>query len=129
MNQHEVTKQTIYRFQYEDIGKEDNLQCITSITEIAELKVKKEQLKTKKLGRPRIYNSEQGINVNEDIEKLFYRTIKLLFFLKDNKHSLPFVYRKFQTTYKNLYPDTAESDIPTIWQLRYYEKEFKKLKV
>lgn len=127
MDQHEATKQTIYRLarRYWQRGQTPN--ALLPDYRNSGAKGKKRIAKDKKLGRPRIYNSEQGINVNEDIEKLFYRTIKL-FFLKDNKHSLPFVYRKFQTTYKNLYPDTAESDIPTIWQFKYYyEKEFKKI--
>ena len=127
MNQHEVTKQTIYRLarRYWQRGQTPN--ALLPDYRNSGAKGQKRTAKDKKLGRPRIYNSEQGINVNEDIEKLFYRTIKL-FFLKDNKHSLPFVYRKFQTTYKNLYPDIAESDIPTIWQFKYYyEKEFKKI--
>ncbi|QIO07285.1 DDE-type integrase/transposase/recombinase [Acinetobacter shaoyimingii] len=127
MNQHEVTKQTIYRLarRYWQRGQTPN--ALLPDYRNSGAKGQKRIAKDKKLGRPRIHNSEQGINVNENIEKLFYRTIKL-FFLKDNKHSLPFVYRKFQTTYKNLYPDIAESDIPTIWQFKYYyEKEFKKI--
>ena len=127
MAQHEVTKQTIYRLirRYWQRGQTPN--ALLPDYRNSGAKGQKRTSKDKKLGRPRIYNSEQGINVNEDIEKLFYRTIKL-FFLKDNKHSLPFVYRKFQATYKNLYPDTAEADIPTIWQFKYYyEKEFKKI--
>lgn len=128
MTQHEVTKQTLYRLarRYWQRGQTPN--ALLPDYRNSGAKGQKRIAKDKKLGRPRIYNSEeQGINVNEDIEKLFYRTIKL-FFLKDNKHSLPFVYRKFQTTYKNLYPDTSEADIPTIWQFKYYyEKEFKKI--
>ena len=128
MAQHEVTKQTLYRLarRYWQRGQTPN--ALLPDYRNSGAKGQKRIAKDKKLGRPRIYNSEeQGINVNEDIEKLFYCTIKL-FFLKDNKHSLPFVYRKFQTTYKNLYPDTSEADIPTIWQFKYYyEKEFKKI--
>ncbi len=128
MAQHEVTKQTLYRLarRYWQRGQTPN--ALLPDYRNSGAKGQKRIAKDKKLGRPRIYNSEeQGINVNEDIEKLFYRTIKL-FFLKDNKHSLPFIYRKFQTTYKNLYPDTSEADIPTIWQFKYYyEKEFKKI--
>ena len=127
MNQHDVTKQTLYRLARRYWQRGQNPNALLPDYRNSGAKGKKRTAKDKKLGRPRIYSSEQGINVNEDIEKLFYRTIKL-FFLKDNKHSLLFVYRKFQTTYKNLYPDTAESDIPTIWQFKYYyEKEFKKI--
>ena len=127
MSQHRVTKQTIYRLirRYWQRGQTPN--ALLPDYRNSGAKGQKRTPKDKKLGRPRIYNNEQGINVTEDIEKLFYRTIKL-FFLKDNQHSLPFVYRKFQTTYKNLYPDTIEADIPTIWQFKYYyEKEFKKI--
>ncbi|GAA5001005.1 hypothetical protein GCM10023206_03250 [Acinetobacter puyangensis] len=127
MSQHRATKQTIYRLirRYWQRGQTPN--ALLPDYKNSGAKGQKRTPKDKKLGRPRLYNSEQGINVTEDIEKLFYRTIKL-FFLKDNQHSLPFVYRKFQTTYKNLYPDTIEADIPTIWQFKYYyEKEFKKI--
>ncbi|MBF7695299.1 DDE-type integrase/transposase/recombinase [Acinetobacter rathckeae] len=127
MSQRQVTKQTIYRLirRYWQRGQTPN--ALLPDYRNSGAKGQKRIPKDKKLGRPRIYNSEQGINVTEDIEKLFYRTIKL-FFLKDNQHTLPFVYRKFQTAYKNLYPDTIEADIPTIWQFKYYyEKEFKKI--
>ncbi len=128
MTKHKVTKQTLYRLARRYWQRGQTPTALLPDYRNSGAKGQKRIAKDKKLGRPRIYNSEQqGINVNEDIEKLFYRTIKL-FFLKDNKHSLPFVYRKFQTTYKNLYPDTSEADIPTIWQFKYYyEKEFKKI--
>ncbi len=128
MAKHKVTKQTLYRLARRYWQRGQTPTALLPDYRNSGAKGQKRIAKDKKLGRPRIYNSEQqGINVNEEIEKLFYRTIKL-FFLKDNKHSLPFVYRKFQTTYKNLYPDTSEADIPTIWQFKYYyEKEFKKI--
>lgn len=76
MNQHEVTKQTIYRLarRYWQRGQTPN--ALLPDYRNSGAKGQKRTAKDKKLGRPRIYNSEQGINVNEDIEKLFYRTIK-----------------------------------------------------
>ena len=85
--QHEVTKQTLYRLarRYWQRGQTPN--ALLPDYRNSGAKGQKRTAKDKKLGRPRIYNSEQGINVNEDIEKLFYRTIKL-FFLKDKNLDL-----------------------------------------
>lgn len=127
LSQQGVTKQTLYRLirRYWQRGQTRN--ALLPDYNNSGGKGQKRIPTDKKLGRPKVYSSEQGVNVTEDIEKLFRRSINT-YFLKEKKHSLPYVYRKFQTTYKNLYPKVTEEEIPTIWQFKYfYEREFKKV--
>ncbi|MFT0692810.1 transposase [Acinetobacter bereziniae] len=127
VSQHRVTKQTLYRLarRYWQRGQTSN--ALLPDYKNSGGKGQKRIPKEKKLGRPKVYSSEQGVNVTEDIEKLFRRAITK-YFLKEKKHSIPYVYRKFQTIYKNLYPTVTEAEIPTIWQFKYfYEREFKKI--
>lgn len=121
-----VTKQTLYRLirRYWQRGQTNN--TLLPDYKNSGAKGKSRIAKDKKLGRPKVYSSEKGVNITEDIKRLFHRTITK-YFLKENQHSLPFVYRKFQDLYLNLYPSVAENEIPSIWQFKYfYEKEFKK---
>ena len=45
--------------------------------------------------------------------------------LNENKHTLPYTYRKFLSIYQSLYPDIIETEVPSIWQLKYfYDREY-----
>ena len=127
MSQHRVTKQTLYRLIRRYWQRGQTPSALLPDYRNSGGKGQKRAPNEKKLGRPKVYSKEQGVNVTEDIERLFRRTINL-YFLKEKQHSLPYVYRKFQTAYKNLNPRISETDIPTIWQFKYfYEREFKRV--
>lgn len=78
----------------------------------------------KKLGRPRIYSDNTGVVIDDQIKKLFNLIISQ-YLLDKNKHSIAFAYRMFLLRYKSLNPNADDSNIPTIWQFKYfYNKEY-----
>lgn len=80
--------------------------------------------KNKKLGRPRLHTPGTGAVVNETVEKLFRIAIDR-YLLTEEKHSLLYAHRRFQSLYVNCYPDVEESAIPTKWQmLHFFKREY-----
>ncbi len=77
--------------------------------------------KNAKLGRPRLHAPGIGTAVNEVVEKLFRIAIDR-YLLIEEKHSLLYAHRRFQSLYANCYPDVEESEIPTKWQLLHFFK-------
>jgi transposase InsO family protein len=77
--------------------------------------------KNKKLGRPRLHAPGTGTAVNEAVEKLFRIAIDR-YLLTEEKHSLLYAHRRFQSLYANCFPDVEESEIPTKWQLLHFFK-------
>ncbi|MFX6174650.1 transposase, partial [Acinetobacter baumannii] len=127
IEQHKTTHQTIYRLarRYWQRGQTPNA-LIPSYNNSGAKGVKR-IAKNKKLGRPRKYSEGVGALVDQNIERLFRININKYMLTKD-KHSLSYAYRKFSTMYHSLFPDTPDSEIPTIWQFKYfYEREFPKV--
>ena len=125
--QHKTTHQTIYRLarRYWQRGQTPNA-LIPSYNNSGAKGVKR-IAKNKKLGRPRKYSEGVGALVDQNVERLFRININKYMLTKD-KYSLSYAYRKFSTMYHSLFPDTADSEIPTIWQFKYfYEREFPKV--
>ncbi|MGZ5027431.1 MAG: transposase, partial [Methylobacter sp.] len=77
--------------------------------------------KNTKLGRPRLHAPGTGTAVNEAVEKLFRIAIDR-YLLTEEKHSLLYAHRRFQSLYANCYPDVEESEIPTKWQMLHFFK-------
>lgn len=124
VNQKITTKQTIYRLlrQYWQRGMTPNT-LIPQYYNSGGKGVKK-AVNNKKLGRPRIISEGTGALIDEDIERLFRRVINQ-YMLNENKHTLPYTYRKFLSIYQSLYPDIIETEVPSIWQLKYfYDREY-----
>jgi len=118
------TKQTIYRLirRYWQRGQTPN----TLIPDYKNSggKGKKRSAKGNKLGRPRKYMPGCGIVIDEQIERLFRIAINK-YLLKDSGSSFPYAHRRFKDLYENYYPDVAESEIPTNWQmLHFYRREY-----
>ncbi|SMF34597.1 Mu transposase C-terminal domain-containing protein [Desulfovibrio gilichinskyi] len=87
-------------------------------------KGKKRKAVGKKLGRPRKYTPGVGVGVDKQVERLFRIAIDR-YLLKDNGLSFPYAHRRFMELYKNYFPDTPESEIPTKWQmLHFYKREY-----
>jgi fructose-1-phosphate kinase PfkB-like protein len=83
-----VTKQTLYRLarRYWQRGQTSN--ALLPDYKNSGGKGQNVSLKRKKLGRPKVYSSEQGVNVTEDIEKLFRRAITKYFLKEKTFYSL-----------------------------------------
>ena len=78
----------------------------------------------KKIGRPRKNMPGIGENIDEHTEKLF-RSVINKYLLTEKKHSFSYAHRKFQSIFKNYYPNTPETEIPTSWQLKhFYDREY-----
>lgn len=91
-------------------------------------KGEKRAAQEQKLGRPRKYTLGVGAIVDEHIEKLFRRVIDK-YLLTEKQHSFPYAHRKFKTLYETYYPDVAESEIPSNWQMMYfYKREYGQVK-
>ena len=121
---HKVTKQTIYRLlrRYWQRGQIPNalLPAYTSKRKDG----KERQVGEKKLGRPRIYSEKEGITLDDNIKRLFRQVISKYLLTKE-KTTISYAYRKFQSIYQSLYPESPNEDIPTIWQFKYfYDKEY-----
>ena len=118
------TKQTVYRLirRYWQRGQTPNALIPDFMNSGA--KGEKRTTQVQKLGRPRIHTPGVGAIIDEQIEKLFRRVIDK-YLLTEKQHSFPYAHRKFETLYKTYYPDVAESEIPSNWQmLHFYKREY-----
>lgn len=123
LENHKTTKQTIYRLlrKYWQRGQTPNA-LLPSYTNKRK-DGKERQIGQKKLGRPRVYSEDKGVVIDEEIKRLFSRIINQYLFTKE-KTTLSYAYRKFQSTYKSLYPEIHDEDIPTIWQFKYFYEKY-----
>ena len=116
--QNKTTKQTLYRLlrNYWQRGQIPNalLPMYTSKRRDG----KERQIKNK-LGRPRIYSDGQGVIITDEVARLFNLVINR-HLLNQNKHTIVYAHRKFQSIYRSKYPQVKEADIPTIWQFKYH---------
>ncbi len=117
--EHGSTKQTIYRLlrRYWQRGQTANA-LIPDYTNSG-ARGQKRVAKDKKLGRPRRHKPGVGVGVDGVVEKLFKIAIDR-YLLTDKKHTLSYAHRQFQSMYVSYFPDTLESEIPTIWQFRHF---------
>ncbi len=123
-----TTKQTLYRLirRYWQRGQTPNALIPDFMNSGA--KGEKRAAQEQKLGRPRKYTLGVGAIVDEHIEKLFRRVIDK-YLLTEKQHSFPYAHRKFKTLYETYYPDVAESEIPSNWQMMYfYKREYGQVK-
>jgi transposase InsO family protein len=118
------TKQTLYRLirRYWQRGQTPNALIPDFMNSGA--KGEKRNTQSHKLGRPRKYSPGVGAIVDEHIEKLFRRIIDK-YLLTEKQHSFPYAHRKFKTLYESFYPEVAESEIPSHWQMmHFYKREY-----
>jgi len=126
LTQNRTTKQTIYRLlrNYWQRGQIPN--ALLPIRTNKRKDGKGRQIK-KKLGRPRIYTEGEGIVITDEITQLFNLVINR-HLLNQNKHTVAYAHRIFQTIYRSRYPQSTEAEIPTIWQFKYhYDTNFNTL--
>ena len=119
-----TTKQTIYRLarRYWQRGQIPN--ALLPDYKNSGGKGKKRVAKGKKLGRPRKYSPGTGAIVDEQTERLFRIAIDK-YILSDKGHSFPYAHRRLETMYHNYFPDVAEENLPSLWQLRhFYKREY-----
>jgi transposase InsO family protein len=114
------TKQTVYR--YWQRGQTPNALIPDFMNSGA--KGEKRSTQEQKLGRPRTFTPGVGAIVDESIEKLFRRVIDK-YLLTEKQHSFPYAHRKFKTLYETYYPNIAESEIPSHWQMMHFYKREK----
>lgn len=123
INNKKSTKQTIYRLlrQYWQRGQTPNA-LIPNYQNSGAKGGKK--IATQKLGRKRIYKEGTGAIITQEIERLFHLTISK-YLLSTQKHTLKYANREFQKLYRTLYPDTPETEYPTLRQFQYfYHREY-----
>ncbi|HRM14513.1 MAG TPA: transposase [Acinetobacter parvus] len=126
INNKKSTKQTIYRLlrQYWQRGQTPNA-LIPNYQNSGAKGGKK--IATQKLGRKRIYKEGTGAIITQEIERLFHLTISK-YLLSTQKHTLKYANREFQKLYRTLYPDTPETEYPTLRQFQYfYHREYNEL--
>jgi transposase InsO family protein len=124
INDNGTTKQTVYRLirRYWQRGQTPNALIPDFMNSGA--KGEKRANQEQKLGRPRTFTPGVGAIVDEPIEKLFRRVIDK-YLLTDKQHSFPYAHRKFKTLYEAYYPEVAESEIPSNWQMmHFYKREY-----
>lgn len=124
--QNKTTKQTLYRLlrNYWQRGQVPNalLPVYTNKRKDGE-----ERQVNKKLGRPRIHSDGEGMIITDEIAQLFNLVINR-YLLNQNKHTIGYAYRKFQSIYRSKYPQINDTEIPTIWQFKYhYDTNFNTL--
>ena len=118
------TKQTLYRLarRYWQRGQMPN--ALLPDYKYSGGKGKRRIAKDKKLGRPRRDMPGVGAKVDEFTERLFRMAIDR-YLLKDKGHSFPYAYRRFQTLYRNYFPDVPEEELPSNWQMmHFYKREY-----
>ncbi|WP_027858487.1 Mu transposase C-terminal domain-containing protein [Marinobacterium jannaschii] len=87
-------------------------------------KGKRRHAKDKKLGRPRKDAPGVGAKLDEFTERLFRIAIDR-YLLIDKGHSFLYAHRRFESMYRNYFPDTSESELPSNWQmLHFYKREY-----
>lgn len=124
LENNKTTKQTLYRHlrSYWQKGQIPN--ALLPIRTNKRKDGKKRQVGKKKLGRPRIHSEGEGVVVDKEIKRLFNIVINR-HLLNNNKHTVAYAYRNFQSIYRSKYPQTPEAELPTIWQFKYhYDNNF-----
>jgi len=119
-----ATKQTLYRLlrRYWQRGQTAN--ALLPDYKRSGGKGKRRAVTEKKLGRPRKYQPGTGSVVDENTERLFSRVIED-YLLTKKTISIGYTHRKFKAIYKTHYPNVAESEIPTVWQMKhFYDREY-----
>ncbi len=118
---HGSTKQTLDRLirRYWQRGQTPN--ALLPDYENSGAKGKKRLSKGGKLGRPRQTGSGVGAVIDEQIERLFRRAIEKHYLIKNGKSFIE-THNRFKGMYHNYYPDVAESEIPSIWQMKHFFK-------
>ena len=116
-----TTKQTVYRLarQYWQLGQTPN--ALLPKYRNSGGKGKRRTAKNKKLGRPRVYQPGTGAIIDEATERLFRIAIDK-YILSDKGHDFPYAHRRLETLYRAYFPETAEEDLPSLVQLKYFYK-------
>ena len=87
-------------------------------------KGKKRRSNGNKLGRPRTISPGVGAIIDEQTERLFRIAISRHLHT-EKKSSFPYAHRRFVTLFKNIFPETPDSEIPTIGQMHhFYKREY-----
>ncbi|MBT41888.1 MAG: transposase [Idiomarina sp.] len=87
---------------------------------------KSRSFKDKTPGQRRIHSPGTTVPLNDDIRRLFRRTIETVL-LNDKSMSVSYAYRKFASAYKFANPDASEEQIPTYRQFQhFYLREYEK---
>uniref|UniRef100_UPI002587CAB6 transposase n=1 Tax=Idiomarina sp. TaxID=1874361 RepID=UPI002587CAB6 len=87
---------------------------------------KPRSFKDKTPGQRRIHSPGTTVPLNDDIRRLFRRTIETVL-LNDKNMSVSYAYRKFASAYKFANPDASEEQIPTYRQFQhFYLREYEK---
>lgn len=117
------TKQTLYRLlkQYWQRGQTPNALIPNYHNSGAK---GNKRVSNQKLGRKRILKEGIGAVITAEIERLFHITISK-YLLSDKKHTLKYGHREFKKVYRSLYPETPETELPTLRQFQYfYHREY-----
>ncbi|XYS42454.1 transposase [Acinetobacter baumannii] len=84
------------------------------------------EINTKKNGRKRQFGDGEGCQITIEIERLFRITISK-YLLVTNPLKITEAYKKFQSLYKQYYPNEDSKNYPTLRQFRYfYQREYTK---
>lgn len=124
--QNKTTKQTLYRLlrNYWQRGQIPN--ALLPVHTNKRKDGEERQIK-KKLGRPRIHSDGEGMIITDEVARLFNLVINR-HLLNQNKHTIGYAYRRFQSIYLSKHPQVSETEIPTIWQFKYhYDTNFNTL--
>ncbi len=129
MQQHQVTKQTLYRYLRRYWQRGLNKNSLLPDYDNSGAAGKTRQQKNTKLGRPRAISKGTGSLVTVDVERIFRISIERIF-LKENNASLKHAYRKMLDLFTIRKPNTKNMDLPTFWQFRYfYRREYSPVEV
>ena len=82
-------------------------------------KGKKRAIGDKKIGRPRIYESNGGKNVTEQVELYFKKAIEE-YLVPVKKQSINETYLRFKSVFSKHFHQVQTSDIPTYAQFYYF---------
>lgn len=124
--QNKTTKQTLYRL-LRNFWQRGQIPNALLPVRTNKRKDGGERQVKKKLGRPRIHSDGEGIIITSEIARLFNLVINR-HLLNQNKHTIGYAYRRFQSIYLSQNPQISETEIPTIWQFKYhYDTNFNTL--
>ena len=124
--QNKTTKQTLYRL-LRNFWQRGQIPNALLPVHTNKRKDGGERQVKKKLGRPRIHSDGKGIIITDEIARLFNLVINR-YLLNQNKHTIGYTYRKFQSIYRSKHPQINDTEIPTIWQFKYhYDTNFNTL--
>ena len=124
--QNKTTKQTLYRL-LRNFWQRGQIPNALLPVHTNKRKDGGERQVKKKLGRPRIHSDGKGIIITSEIARLFNLVINR-HLLNQNKHTIGYAYRRFQSIYLSKNPQISETEIPTIWQFKYhYDTNFNTL--